>query len=157
MIRLFWAISTLSFIYCNADIPIERESFICTETSELVDFGQSCKDFTNYEEKKSCNIIKNSINIMRGDTDNEDEFRVVFEMNSEQVFYFKSPNVHKTECTKVEKFFVIGDFDQCTKHLAVKYTFFNGTEKLGFYSKNGILRKFGPTRACEKKQRRSSI
>jgi len=83
MIRLFWAISTLSFIYCNADIPIERESFICTETSELVDFGQSCKDFTNYEEKKSCNIIKNSINIMRGDTDNEDEFRVVFEMNSE--------------------------------------------------------------------------
>jgi len=88
---------------------------------------------------------------MRGDTDNEDEFRVVFEMNSEQVFYFKSPNVHKTECTKVEKFFVIGDFDQCTKHLAVKYTFFNGTEKLGFYSKNGILRKFSPTRACEKK------
>ena len=90
----------------------------------------------------TCTGIINDLNILKYLIN--DEYRVVYTLESKNIFYISSSDVFNTNCATVTQFSIIEDFKNCTKHLRVKYKQDN-KDYYGFYTKEGIIREDSPT------------
>ena len=138
------------------DIPIKYlNTYICEPTNNRVLNDEACHNYTNFEEKKICANILNTLIKLQFDPINNDEYKKIYLPTGEQVYYINNTHAYRTKCVHVEYFLVVSDIKVCTKHLEVNYKLV-GENKLikGYYTKENLIRNstvFGLAETCKQK------
>ena len=111
LIKNFFGLNTYS-----CDINIETRVLKCSKTNVLINLESICLENSN---RMTFTGIINVLNILKYLIN--DEYRVVYTLESKNIFYISTADVFNTNYAIIHKFSIIEDFQNCTKHLRLQF------------------------------------